>query len=88
MPSGPNFPFLSQLTDKGVDAGLTVPPSGAAPFSLVPCFPPVQIQAVEFIEMRELLPDNISLKERLESLPNRSPSLRDMGVLILHSHRG
>ena len=91
VPSGPNLPLLSQLTDKGVDAGLPVPLSGAASFSLAPCFPPVparivkKIRALEFVEMRELLPDNISLKERLESLPNRSPSFRDPVVREISS---
>ena len=52
-------------------------------FSLAPCFPPIpsktvrKIQALEFVELRELLPDNISLTERLESLPHRPWSLRD-----------
>ena len=44
-------------------------------FSLASSFPPnpaelvKKIQGLEFIEMRELLPDNIALSERLEALP-------------------
>ena len=45
------------------------------PFILASNLPPVpaklvkKIQAMEFINMRELLPDNIALSERLEALP-------------------
>ena len=44
-------------------------------FSLASSFPPVpaklvsRIQGLEFVEMRELLPDNIALSECLEALP-------------------
>ena len=49
----------------------------AEPFRLASCFPPVtaklvrRIQALEFVDMRELLPDNMALAERLEALPAR-----------------
>ena len=57
---------------------MMVPPSDPPPpFKLATSFSPIpsklvhKIQALEFVEMRELLPDNIALGERLEALPNR-----------------
>ena len=59
-------------------ATVTAPAGPAAlPFCLASCLPPVPaklvryIQALEFIEMRELVPDNMALAERLEALPLR-----------------
>ena len=52
-------------------------PTVPLPFCLASCLPPVpaklvkRIQALEFVEMRELLPDNMALAERLEALPLR-----------------
>ena len=53
------------------------PPSDPPPpFKLATSFSPIpsklvhKVQALEFVEMRELLPDNIALGERLEALPN------------------
>ena len=72
----------------------TAPPAIVTPvqhFSLAPCFPPIpqkivkKIQALEFVEMRDLLPDNISLKEKLESLPGRPLSLREPVVREISS---
>ena len=46
------------------------------PFTLASSFPPVpaklvkRIQALEFVEMRELLPDNMALSARLLGLPS------------------
>ena len=48
------------------------------PFTLASSFPPVpaklvkRIQALEFVEMRELLPDNMALSARLAGLPSSS----------------
>ena len=48
-----------------------------APFCLASSLPPIpaklvkRIQSLEFTEMRELLPDNMALTERLEALPTR-----------------
>ena len=48
------------------------------PFTLASSFPPVpaklvkRIQALEFVEMRELLPDNMALSARLLGLPSSS----------------
>ena len=45
-----------------------------------------RIQALEFVEMRDLLPDNIALAERLEALPThrspaKAPETREVGAL-------
>ncbi len=74
-------------------------PSAAAsqqtcPFRLASSLPPVpaklvqKIQALEFIEMRELLPDNLALAEKLEAIPlhpghlSRQPQQREIGSLL------
>ena len=82
--SGLHLPRLPQMTDSGIHIDSVIPTitsSGAAPFSLDPCFPPIpakivrKIQVMEFVKLQELHPDNISLKERMDLLPNRSISL-------------
>ena len=45
-----------------------------------------KIQALEFVEMRDLFPDNIALAERLEALPSHrtpssAPETREVGAL-------
>ena len=65
--------------------GLAPPahPSPDLPFKLASSFPPIpaklvrRVQALEFVEMRELLPDNIALAERMESLPSRAQAAKD-----------
>ena len=58
-------------------------PSPDLPFKLASSFPPIpaklvrRVQAMEFVEMRELLPDNIALAERMESLPSRAKAAKD-----------
>ena len=70
-----------------------IQPVKPSPLILASCLPPVparlvrRIQAFEFIEMRELLPDNIALSERLEALPSHSsrdkvPHQREIGSLL------
>ena len=73
-----------------------LPPASAPttpPFQLASSFAPIpgkltrRIQALEFVEMRELLPDNLVLAERLETLPARltpakSPEQREVGSLL------
>ena len=58
--------------------------------SSLPPVPPKlvkKIQALEFVEMRELLPDNMALADRLEALPQRigqptrNPEQREIGLL-------
>ena len=60
------------------------------PFKVANSIPPVpaklvkRIQALEFVDMRELLPDNIALAERLAILPTglasqRPPGLQEIG---------
>ena len=62
--------------------GTVAPPSDPTPpFKLATSFSPIPSKLVhkiqgnntgtDFVEMRELLPDNIALGERLEALPNR-----------------
>ena len=62
------------------------------PFTLASSLPPIpgklasRIQALEFVEMRDLLPDNIALGERLEALPShtahlKAPETRNIGSL-------
>ena len=84
---------------------LTAPPSSGPlppPFHLASSFSPIpgklvrRIQALEFVEMRDLLLDNIALAERLEALPThrspaKAPETREVGALgnsVLHLHRG
>ena len=75
-------PYLDQLPTAVVMSviSLAIPArradTGRPPmFSLAGSFPPIpaklvkKIQGVELVEMRELLPDNIALSERLEALP-------------------
>ena len=62
-------------------------------FRMASSLPPVppklvkKIQALEFVEMRELLPDNMALADRLEALlqrigqPTRNPEQREIGSL-------
>ena len=69
------------------------PSSQPLPFRMASSLPPVppklvrKIQALEFVEMRELLPDNLALIERLEALPvrmgqsARSPEQREIASL-------
>ena len=63
------------------------------PFRLASSLPPVpaklvkRIQALEFVEMRELLPDNMALAERLDALPllghpSKQTEQREIGSLI------
>ncbi len=63
-------------------------------FRLASSFPPIpgklaqRIQALEFVEMRELLPDNVALAERLEALPTwvqptKHPEQREVGSLLI-----
>lgn len=73
-----------------------LPPASAPttpPFQLASSFAPIpgkltrRIQALEFVEMRELLPDSLVLAERLETLPARltpakSPEQREVGSLL------
>ena len=63
------------------------------PFRMASSLPPVppklvkKIQALEFVEMRELLPENMALADRLEALPQRigqptrNPEQREIGSL-------
>ena len=74
---------------------LTAPSSSGPlppPFQLASSFSPIpgklvcSIQALEFVEMRDLLPDNIALAERLEALPThkspaKAPETREVGAL-------
>ena len=52
--------------------------TAALPFILSKVLPPVpskivgRIQSLQFVEMRELLPDNIALAERLATLPHQA----------------
>ena len=73
-----------------------LPPASAPttpPFQLASSFAPIpgkltrRIQALEFVEMRELLPDNLVLAERLETLlarltPAKSPEQQEVGSLL------
>ena len=48
-----------------------------------------KIRALEFVEMRELLPDNIAMAERLAALPSsvthaKPPSEQDIGGDLSH----
>ena len=63
-----------------------------ATFHLASSFPPIpgnlvrRIQSLEFVEMRDLLPDNIALAERLEALPShrstsKAPEAREINAL-------
>ena len=60
----------------------TLDPDATNPtrFSVASSFPPIpaklvkKIQTMEFVEMRELLPDNVALAERLEALPSTAAS--------------
>ena len=81
-------PTLPALASKPTD------PPTSPPFCLASSLPPVpaklvkRIQALEFVEMRELLPDNMALAERLEALPIRTgqpakqAEQREVGSLI------
>ena len=75
-------------------SGSTVPstPLLAAPFKLACSFYPIltklvhKIQALEFVEMRELLPDSTTLGECLQALPNqphasKMPETREINSL-------
>ena len=65
----------------GSASGLPIPLASATPtalpFRLASCLPPIpaklvkRIQALEFVEMRDLLLDNMALAEKLEALPVR-----------------
>ena len=73
--------------------GTDLPPSlSLPPFHLADCFPLVptklvqHICSLEFVEMRDLLPDNIALAKRLEALPTcpdiRSTEQREISSLL------
>ena len=60
--------------------------SFASSFPLIPGKLVHNIQSLEFIEMRDLLPDNIALAKRLEALPThwapfKTPETREVGAL-------
>ena len=67
----------SGAADTRVTPSLNALPTKEKPpaFSLASSFPPIpgkwvkKIQCLEFVEMRDLLPDNVALPERLEALP-------------------
>ena len=73
--------------------GGPLPPSLiATPFKLANCLAPIpeklvaRIQALQFVEMRELLPDNVALAERLAALlqglgPHKQPEQQEVGSL-------
>ena len=82
-------PILSTLISKGSDksANGDKPP---APFKIASSIVPIlaklvkKIQSLDFVEMRELLPDNIALTERLAALPSglaqtKTPTEREIG---------
>ena len=62
------------------------PPAHPSPdllFKLASSFPPIlaklvrRVQTLVFVEIRELLPDNIALAERMESRPSRAQAAKD-----------
>ena len=98
LPSPTTSPLASwvppSITSPSAQAGPSTPP-----FHLASSVPPIpaklvrKIQALEFVEMRDLLPDNIALAERLEALPShrspaKAPETREAGLWqprLLHS---
>ena len=54
------------------------PPAEGAPFHLASSFAPIpaklvkRIQSLEYVDLRELLPDNLALSEKLDALPARA----------------
>ena len=80
------------LLFSGINTSMPITPQAESRFSLASSFAPIpnklvkKIQALEFVEMRELLPDNIALAERLEALPlhathSSSPETCEVGAL-------
>jgi hypothetical protein len=93
-PSTPTSSLPSALGVQPLKMSAVVASSAptALVFSLASSFPPIpgklvhKIQSLEFIEMRDLLPDNIALAERLEALPThrapfKTPETREVGAL-------
>ena len=81
------------LLFSGINTSMPITPQAESGFSLASSFAPIpnklvkKIQALEFVEMQELLPDNIALAERLEALPlhathSSSPETREVGALF------
>lgn len=75
--SGTLAPTLPPITTYGAvpSVGSADPKPKAVPFKVASSIVPIpaklvkRIQALEFVDMRELLPDNIALAERLAALP-------------------
>ena len=89
--SGGALPLLTAGTSSWAGQGLTsAPKPKTPPFRMATSIVPIpgklvkRIQALEYIDMRELLPDNIALAERLATLPQgltppKPPSEREIG---------
>ena len=69
-------------------------PTKATPFKLASCLTPVpaklvsHIQALQFVDMRELLPDNVALSERLTTMhpglgPHKHPEQREISSFMM-----
>lgn len=78
VPPGETPTFNPVAPKDNPPTAATSTPPAAGPFVFSRSSPPVpakmvsRIQALQFVEMRELLPDNIALAERLATLPQHS----------------
>lgn len=78
-----------------------VAPSRQPPFRLSPSLPllpaklAAKIQSLQFVELKEFLPDNIKLLKRLEAMdrpslatlpPNLRPSMREISSLLMWAY--
>jgi hypothetical protein len=81
-------PLLASATTKPM--GTTEPKPKQAPYRVANSIVPIpgklvrRIQALEYVDMRDLLPDNIALAERLAALPSglappKPPGEREIG---------
>ena len=102
LPPPSSAPKTLPLTPEGVEKppALSLPGGSStilaaepSQFRLASAFAPIpsklvkRIQKLEFIELRELLPDNIALAEKLESLPThshmvKSPEQREISSIV------
>lgn len=91
LPSPSSTPLAAWVPPSRPSAAIQAGPT-TPPFHLASSFSPIpgklarKIQALEFVEMRDLLPDNIALAERLEALPShrspsKAPETREVGAL-------